>query len=676
METSAPAPSDPDPSSPRAPVALHRRVQRVIAGAPRSLEDKGLHHKVTLVALLAWVGLGADGLSSSAYGPDEAFRTVGSHIYLAVPLAILTAVTVFIISAGYSRIIEDFPHGGGGYVVATKLLGEKAGVVSGCALLVDYVLTVTVSIAAAGDALFSLSFIPEALQAWKLSIEVFFIVALLVLNIRGVRESIIALTPIFFLFVLTHLAVIVGGVAWHLPELPDTAHSVADGFRTGSSTLGIGGMFLLLIHAFSLGGGTYTGIEAVSNGIPMMRHPQAETAKRTMVYMAVSLAFTAAGLLVCYLLWHVSPVEGKTMNAVLVERMAGGLPLGNVFVVLFLVAEGAILVVAAQAGFADGPRVLSNMALDSWMPRRFAALSERLTTQNGIVLMGLAALAALVYTHGNVQQLVVMYSINVFLTFSLSLLGMAIHTLRRRGRVLGGGRRPWIGRALLFVTGFAVCATILVITAVEKFAEGGWITLLVTGLLVAVCFGIRRHYRSVARALNSSFEGLEKIPDVPGPSLGEPDRNKPVAVILTGGYSGFGVHTTLNVFRSFPGHFKGLVFVSVGVVDAGGFKGEDSIDQLREQTEATLAKYVELARRLGLPATTRCAIGTDTIDEAEKLCMAVAKDHPRCTFFSGQVLFEHETWFNRLLHNQTAYAIQRRLQWHGHNMVILAARAK
>jgi hypothetical protein len=192
-------------------VPLHRRIQRAIAGAPRSLEDKGLHHKVTLVALLAWVGLGADGLSSSAYGPDEAFRTVGSHIYLAVPLAILTAVTVFIISAGYSRIIEDFPHGGGGYVVATKLLGEKAGVVSGCALLVDYVLTVTVSIAAAGDALFSLSFIPPEMQAWKLSIEVFLIVLLLVLNVRGVRESIIALTPIFFLFVLTHLAVILGG---------------------------------------------------------------------------------------------------------------------------------------------------------------------------------------------------------------------------------------------------------------------------------------------------------------------------------------------------------------------------------------------------------------------------------------------------------------------------------
>lgn len=674
--TSESASSDPDPSPSRAPVPLHRRIQRAIAGAPRSLEDKGLHHKITLVALLAWVGLGADGLSSSAYGPDEAFRTVGAHVYLAVPLAILTAVTVFIISAGYSRIIEDFPHGGGGYVVATKLLGEKAGVVSGCALLVDYVLTVTVSIAAAGDALFSLPFIPPEWQAWKLSLEAFFIVALLILNIRGVRESIIALTPIFILFVLTHAAVIIGGIVWHVPELPATAASATEGFRNGTSILGTAGMLMLLLHAFSLGGGTYTGIEAVSNGIPMMRHPQVETAKRTMIYMAVSLAFTASGLLVCYLLWHVTPVEGKTMNAVLVERMAGGLPLGGAFIVLFLLAEGAILVVAAQAGFADGPRVLSNMALDSWVPRRFAALSERLTTQNGVVLMGLAALAALLYTRGNVQHLVVMYSINVFLTFSLSLLGMTLYTIRRRGRVLGGGRRPWIARLTLFITGFTVCATILVITSIEKFTDGGWITLLVTGVLVGVCFMIRGHYRSVARSLESAFEGLEMIPENQAAPQGEPDRSKPVAVILTGGYSGFGVHTTLNVFRSFPGHYKGLVFASVGVVDAGGFKGEDSIDRLREQTAANLARYADVARRLGMPVATRYGVGTDTIDEAERLCLDIAKEYLRATFFSGQVVFERETWFNRLLHNQTAFAIQRRLQWHGRNMVILAARAR
>src|SRR5262249_22279333 len=133
------------------------RLRRVLIGAPRDLADRGLFHRLSLIPFLAWVGLGADGLSSSSYGPEEAFRTLGEHTYLALGLAIAMATTVFVISAAYSRIIEEFPHGGGGYVVATKLLGERLGVVSGSALLVDYVLTITVSIAAAGDALFSIA---------------------------------------------------------------------------------------------------------------------------------------------------------------------------------------------------------------------------------------------------------------------------------------------------------------------------------------------------------------------------------------------------------------------------------------------------------------------------------------------------------------------------------------
>ncbi len=655
--------------------SLRQRVRRAVIGPPRSLTDQRVFHRVSLVALLAWVGLGADGLSSSAYGPEEAFRTLGEHTYLAVALAVLMAATVFVISAAYSRIIEQFPHGGGGYVVASKLLGEKFGLVSGCALLVDYVLTITISIAAAGDALFSFSFIPPAWHAAKPPLEGLCICTLLAMNMRGVRESVMVLAPMFFLFVVTHVLVIVGGIAGHAPQVPETAREVSQGFSAGGSTLGIGGMLLLLVHAFSLGGGTYTGIEAVSNGVPMMRHPQVRTAKRTMMYMAISLAFTATGLLLCYLLWDIRHVPGKTMNAALVERLAGGLPLGGLFIALFLIAEGAILVVAAQAGFADGPRVLSNMALDSWAPRRFAALSERLTTANGILLMGGAALVALFYTRGDVRHIVVMYSINVFLTFSLSLLGMSLYTLRTRGRGKAKVKAPWKRRAALFIGGFALCATILGFTIVEKFSQGGWITLAVTGTLVAVCLLIRRHYKGVASRLNRAFEGLERIPEHAGLTPGAPDPSLPAAVILVGGYTGFGVHTTLNVFRAFPGHFKSIVFVSVGTIDSGGFKGEDSIQALHNATEHTLQRYADLATRLGMPATTRMAVGADTVDEAEKLCLSIAREFARPTFFAGQVVFARETWVHRLLHNQTAFAIQRRLQWAGLNMVILPARA-
>jgi amino acid transporter len=662
---------DPEPAAsqaaPPGPESLRIRLRHFLFGRPHDLADQSVYHQISLIPFLAWVGLGADGLSSSSYGPDEAFRTLGEHTYLAVGLAAMMAITVFVISAAYSRIIEEFPHGGGGYVVATKLLGERVGVVSGCALLVDYILTITVSIAAAGDAIFS--FLPLAWHAWKFAAELGFIALLMVLNIRGVRESVLVLMPVFLVFLLTHLVIIAGGLVAHAGDLPATFHEVSSGFRHGSQTLGAWGMFLLFIHAYSLGGGTYTGIEAVSNGLPIMREPRVQTARRTMVYMSSSLAFTASGLLLCYLLWGVGPVEGKTMNAVLIERMTDGFPLGGTFLVLSLISEGTLLVVAAQAGFIDGPRVLANMAVDSWMPHGFAALSERLTTMNGVVLMGAASIAALVYTGGDVRALVIMYSINVFLTFSLSMFGMVRSIFQTRAQ-----REHWKRRFTLFVAGCLLCVTILCITTFEKFSEGGWVTLLVTGCLVVVCFLVRRHYRTVYAKLNELYDELGKIPLTRTAPPGEIDPRQPTAVLLVAGYGALGIHTLLNIFRAFPNHFKSVVFASVGVIDSGGFKGEGAIDGLKERSINALDKYVMLARGLGIPATYRYAIGTDAVDEAEKLCLQIAKEFPQSTFFAGQVIFHRESWYQRLLHNETAFAIQKRLQWGGKTMVILPAR--
>ncbi|MFI5210527.1 MAG: amino acid permease, partial [Gemmatimonadales bacterium] len=163
--------------------SISRKVRHIVLGRPRDLADTGLFHRLALIPFLAWVGLGADGLSSSSYGPEEAFRTLGDHTYLAVGLAAMMAFTVFLISAAYSRIIEQFPHGGGGYVVATKLLGPRVGLVSGAALLVDYALTITTSIAAASDAIFS--FFPVAWQPAKLAVACLLIAGLTILNLRG-----------------------------------------------------------------------------------------------------------------------------------------------------------------------------------------------------------------------------------------------------------------------------------------------------------------------------------------------------------------------------------------------------------------------------------------------------------------------------------------------------------
>lgn len=663
------------------PSWLSKLFRRVI-GAPKDVQQKGIFHSLALIPFLAWVGLGADGLSSSSYGPEEAFKTLGEHTYLSVAIALAMVMTVVIISAAYSRIIEAFPHGGGGYVVATKLLGDRAGVVSGCALLVDYMLTITTSVAAAGDALYS--FVPQDLfhvgaltLPWaqmKLATEIVFVFVLTMMNIRGVKESVIALTPIFLVFLITHAILIIGAFVVAVPHLPAVARESAHGFRTGLATLGVIGMVKLFVHSYSLGGGTYTGIEAVSNGLPIMREPKVRTAQRTMVYMASSLAITASGLLLCYLLLGAHPVANQTMNAVLSQRFAGSGTFGSIFTIVTLVSEGALLVVAAQAGFVDGPRVMANMAIDNWLPRRLAALSDRLTTMNGVLIMGSASLGALLLTSGSVDQLVVMYSINVFLTFSLSMFGMLRRNLSARKHRAQGDHA---GHVALFGVGFAMCATILAVTITEKFAEGGWITLVVTTACVLFCFWVRSHYQGVTMRLDALDNALGDLPlDPAHDSLPPLNRNAPTAVVLVSRYGGLGLHTALNIFKSFPSYFKNLVFVTAGVIDSGGFKGEEELEALKERTRENLDKYVEWANRMGIPATSRMTFGTDAVADAETLCMGVSKEFHHATFFAGQVIFHRERWYDRWLHNQTAFAIQKRLQWAGLTMVILPVRVR
>jgi amino acid transporter len=653
---------------------LRGRIKTLLIGRPRDLGDQSLFHSISLIALLAWVGLGADGLSSSAYGPPEAFANLGQHSYLAVFLALAIVVTVFVISACYSQLIEDFPSGGGGYLVASKLLGPRMGVLAGSALLVDYVMTITVSIAAAGDALVGL-----AGPGWadlKLPGEFLAIVALIVLNLRGVKESVKVLLPIFVVFLVSHAVLIFGTIGMHLPDTARVAGDIAAKLRAGANNpeLGILGMLALLLHAYSLGAGTYTGIEAVSNSMQVMREPRVATAKRTMVYMAVSLAITAGGLIVAYLLLGIQPVPTKTLNHVLTERFTQEIGvgwLGGAFVFITLLSEGALLIVAAQAGFIGGPRGLANMAQDSWLPRWFANLSERLVVHNGILLMGGAALVALVYTHGDVSVLVVMYAINVFVTFSLSMLGMCRHWYALRGR-----HPLWRRRLTMFVCGAVLCLAILGVTIWEKFDEGAWRTIVVTGGLVAACLFVNRYYREVGAKLRKLDQTLGQLVTTGEPNPAEPEPSQPTAVILVGGYSGLGIHTLLNAVRFAPDHFQNFVFISAAVVDSGNFKGTEAVDDLIAHTEDSLGRYVELGQRLGVASTSGMAVGTDAVDALERLCLDVARRFPKSVVFAGQLVFQKDTWLHRLLHNQTAYSLQRRLQWAGIPMVILPTRVR
>jgi amino acid transporter len=665
----------PPPSEPPAKkVPTSTRLVRAVLGEKKNVLDPRLFHNITLVAFLAWVGLGADGLSSSSYGPEEAFKNLGEHQYLAVFLALLTGLTVLVIAAAYSKIIEHFPFGGGGYVVASRLLGPKAGLVSGSALLVDYVLTITTSIASGGDAVFSM--LPGHLLPWKMPVEFVVIVLLTVLNLRGVKESVTALVPVFLVFVLTHIVIIVGSVGGHLGEFGNVGRSVSTGMSHDLSTMGGLALLALFLRAYSLGAGTYTGIEAVSNGLQIMREPRVKTAKRTMVYMAVSLAVTAAGIILAYLLLHVQHVEGQTMNAVLADKFAGhwnvlGVPVGKGFVVITLASEALLLFVAAQAGFIDGPRVMANMAHDSWLPHSFSALSDRLTMQNGVLLMGGTSLVMLVYTHGSVDALVLMYSINVFVTFSLSQAGMIRFWTMPETRK----KHPdWAKQIRSHVVAFALCFGILIVNVVEKFWEGAWLTVVVTGTLVALCVLIKRHDTGIVARLKRLDEILQGLPTEPSGKDLTLDPSKATAVLLVGGFSGLGIHSLLSVLRLFPRHYHNVIFMSVGVVDSATFQGVEEVDRVRRRTEEDLARYVEVAGHMGMPATSRMSMGNEAVAECSRLAGVIAKEFPRAMFFAGKLIFEKEKWFDKLLHNETAYSIQRRLQFTGQAMVILPVR--
>ncbi|MCC7487016.1 MAG: APC family permease [Burkholderiales bacterium] len=647
-------------------------LREVLIGKPRDPMDPGTRRGIALIAFFAWVGLGADGLSSSCYGPEEAYRALGAHTQFGLSLAIAIAVTVFVISLAYNQVIELFPNGGGGYKVATQLLGPRAGLVSGAALIVDYVLTIAISIAAGADALFSL--LPGASGDWKTAFGAAVIVVLLILNLRGMKEAIRILLPIFIAFVVIHVFLIAYGIYAHADRLPALVPDTLAETRALAREAGWVTVIAIMLLAYSQGGGTYTGLEAVSNNVNTLAEPRVRTGKWTMFYMAISLAFTAGGIMLLYLLWDVAHEPGRTLNAVVFQSVIGSLGFGGAVnegaLVVVLAAEAALLFVAANTGFLGGPAVLSNMAADSWVPRHFRELSSRLVTDNGIVLMGVAALVVLVWSAGNVALLVVLYSINVFLTFSISLAGLVVLWWRRRR-----DDRRWLARLALSATGLTVTGGILAVLVVEKFMDGGWVTILITGTVIALCLAIRRHYdetRARLRRADALFE--VKVPwgeEGPAPAI---DPAAPTAVLFVGKHRGVGVHSLLWVLRLFPGHFRNFVFVSVGEVDAQSFGGEGAMRTLRYTIENSLQFFVRYCHQHGLAAEYLIGYGTEPAEEFMKLANAVFEKYPEAVCFASRLIFARASFLTRWLHNRTPQELQERLHLNGRQMVLLPMR--
>jgi len=654
--------------------SLAKRLKTLILGGAHNPSDSTLFHRLSLIAVFAWIGLGADALSSSSYGPEAAFLALGHHTALAVFVAVGIIITIFVITTSYSQIVELFPGGGGGYLVASRLLSPRFGMLSGCALLIDYVLTIALSIASGADAIFS--FLPAELHTFKLNFAILILLGLIIMNLRGVKESVVPLIPIVFLFMATHIFAIAYTAYTHALGFPVVlANTAVEVTKTGAE-LGFVGMLLLILRGYSMGAGTYTGIEAVSNAMPILREPKVKTAKRTMHYMALSLAFMVIGLMFAYLLYEVKPETGKTLNAVLFENITSNWgEWGYYFVLVTLLSEAALLFVAAQTGFLDGPRVLANMALDHWVPKKFSMLSDRFVTQNGVFIMGLAALALVLISKGSVTFLIVLYSIAVFITFLLSQAGMVRYWWKSR-KV---GER-WRKGLLINGVGVVLTAFILLSMVFVKFSQGGWITLLIIAALAGLVTLIKRHYTQTSELvrrldtlipLASSPNSGTAMGIIKNGSHGQFDPHAKTAVLLVNGFNGLGLKALSSIFRLFGDTFKNFVFIEVGVIDAGVFKGADELKALQAEAKQEANKYVEFMKSNGYHAESMAPIATDVVDEVAKIAPKIIESFPNAVFFGGQIVFPNDTIISRWLHNYTVFASQRELYSQGIPFLIL-----
>lgn len=463
-------------------------------------------HEERLGVLTGLPVFASDNLSSSAYA-NEAILAVlvlfgtgiaGFQLWIAFAIALLIAVVAW----SYWQTIHAYPTGGGSYIVASDNLGETPGLIAGASLMVDYVLTVAVSVAAGGAALVSAF---PVLHPWLVPLSVGFVAVLALANLRGIRESGALFSLPTYLFLAAMLSLLVFGLIKSFHTGPAAQTIVAEPGVIGSEANVP--MFFVLLRAFAAGCTALTGIEAVSDGVASFRKPEATHASRVLLIMATILTVLFLGL--GYLALHIPHVELlSTKNpeySTLVSQIAawtfgGSHGLGFYFVQF---TTAAILILAANTSFADFPRLSSFLARDGYLPRSLARQGDRLVFQNGIILLAIASGVLIWAYHGELDQLLPLYAVGVFLAFTLSQIGMVVHWRRM------GDRRK---RLNIVVNGFGAAATgaVTLVLFFTKFAEGAWLIAILTAIFFVGFKAIKKRYDSIAVQLS---EGLR--PPVP-----------------------------------------------------------------------------------------------------------------------------------------------------------------
>jgi amino acid transporter len=462
---------------------------------PTSLEKHERLGRATGLAVFA-----SDALSSSAYATEEIFLILilagSAALHTSVPISLGIAGLLAIVVASYRQTILAYPSAGGAYIVSRENLGVYPSLVAGAALLTDYVLTVSVSVAAGIAAVTSA--VP-ALFPYRVELCLLGVLGITVANLRGVRESGRVFAVPTYAFVTSYLLMIAWGTVVWLRGGSGALAGPSPAPVASAEPLTV----FLALRAFASGCVALTGIEAVSNGVPAFRPPEARNARQVLVWLGILLVAMFVGITVLANAFGLVPAAQETINSQLARRVFGG---DSVLYYAVQAMTMLILVLAANTSFADFPRLSSFMARDRFMPRQFANRGDRLAFSNGILILAVLSALLLVVFGGDTNALIPLYAVGVFVSFTLSQAGMVRFWHRERGR-------RWRARAALNGVGAAVTGLVTLVIATTKFVHGAWLVILLIPCLVLVLLAIHRHYDEVACQL--SVEGLE--PDEPPP---------------------------------------------------------------------------------------------------------------------------------------------------------------
>ncbi|MEO6058524.1 MAG: APC family permease [Candidatus Limnocylindria bacterium] len=473
-----------------------RRLRTRLIGRPISTEHEG-HERLTKLKGLAIFS--SDNISSSAYATEEMMRILVlagiSSFSLVMPITIVIAAILAIVVTSYMQTIRAYPEGASSYIVASDNLGTLPGLTAAAALLIDYVLTVAVSVSAGVAAITSIA---PVLYPERVLMAVAIVGVLMLGNLRGIRES----GSIFMAPTYLYIVAVGGMIGWGLFRqlvLGDLGRFEAPPSWLEAEAATTSLTFFLILRAFSSGAAALTGVEAISDGVPAFKRPEWRNARVTLVWAAAIFGTLFIGISWLASVIHVvpDPSEEQTVLSLIVRHVTGDGP----YLVLVQVTTALVLALAANTSFADFPRLSSFLARDGFMPRSFGFRGERLAFTTGIIALSALASLLLVVFDASVTALIPLYTLGVFVAFTLSQSGMVVRWWRRR-------EKGWRTGLVINGVGAAMTAVIVVIVASTKFLSGAWLVMVMAPILILLMLGIRGHYRTVSRQV-----GIESVPE-------------------------------------------------------------------------------------------------------------------------------------------------------------------